>query len=144
MQPVVKQLDPSAEFYTEEGCFIIEVSNSADDPGLSVARARVPAGRTTRWHRLRGTVERYVILEGAGLVEVEGMPGARVLPGDVILIPSGASQRITSTGSSDLVFLALCTPRFEPEVYEDTEEGCQGAVRRPVEGSPAGGPAGGG
>lgn len=122
MQPIVRKLNPATEFYTQEGCFIIEASNSADDPGLSIARARVPAGRTTRWHRLRRTVERYVILDGAGLMEVEGLPPTPLLPGDIVLIPPDASQRITNTGASDLVFLAVCTPRFLPEAYEDTEE----------------------
>ena len=31
--------DPGAEFPTPEGCYITELSNSADDPGTSIARA---------------------------------------------------------------------------------------------------------
>ena len=37
--------DSSAEFYTDERCFILESWNSDDDPELSVARARVTARR---------------------------------------------------------------------------------------------------
>lgn len=107
------------EFYFEEGCFITELSNSAADPEVSIARARVPPGVTTRWHRVKDTVERYVILEGKGRVEVGSRPPADVGAGDVVLIPSSAPQRITNTGEGDLIFLAICTPRFLPEAYED-------------------------
>lgn len=45
---------------------------------MSVARARVEPGRTTRWHRLEGIDERYLILEGCGLVEVDEQPPREV------------------------------------------------------------------
>ena len=107
------------EFPIEEGCFITELSNSAADPEVSIARARVPPGVTTRWHRVKNTVERYVILEGTGRVEVGTRAPEDVRPGDVVLIPRSERQRITNPGSVDLIFLAICTPRFLPEAYED-------------------------
>ena len=60
----------TAEFATAERCWIAELSNSEHDPSLSIAQARVPPGVTTRWHRLRDIDERYVILEGTGVVEI--------------------------------------------------------------------------
>jgi mannose-6-phosphate isomerase-like protein (cupin superfamily) len=33
------------------------------------------------------------------------------------VIPPGARQRIASGGIEDLVFLAICTPRFERAAY---------------------------
>ena len=42
--------------------------------------------------------------------------------GDVVLIPAMSKQRITNTGMNDLVFLAICTPRFEHGDYEDAGE----------------------
>jgi mannose-6-phosphate isomerase-like protein (cupin superfamily) len=114
--------DEAAEYDFREGCRILELANSDADPALSIARARVPAGTTTRWHRLRGTSERYVILSGQGRVEVGDVPPTQVGPGDVVQIPPLCRQRITATGPEDLVFLALCTPRFRPECYEDLEE----------------------
>jgi mannose-6-phosphate isomerase-like protein (cupin superfamily) len=102
----------------DEGCFILELSNSADDPDVSIARARVPPGVTTRWHRLRGSVERYVVIEGEGRVEVGELSPQLVGPGDVVLIPSSCRQRITNTGEDDLIFLAICSPRFVPDAYE--------------------------
>ena len=114
----VRRLPPDAEFATPEGCFIIEVSNSPDDPQLSIARARVEPGVTTQWHRLAGIAERYVILEGSGRVEIGDRAPEEVHPGDVVLIPPMCRQRITNIGSADLVFLAVCTPRFERNRYE--------------------------
>jgi mannose-6-phosphate isomerase-like protein (cupin superfamily) len=118
----IKRLNLSKEFHTPEGCFIIEVSNSPDDPEASVARVRVAPGITTRWHRLTGTTERYVILEGIGRVETGDLPPEEVSPGDVVLIPPLCPQRITNIGRKDLIFLAICTPRFRNEVYEDIDE----------------------
>jgi mannose-6-phosphate isomerase-like protein (cupin superfamily) len=113
--------DPQHEYYFEEGCHILELDNSANDPLLSIARARVPPGVTTRRHRLRRTTERYVILEGTGNARLETTV-RDVGPGDVVVIPPDCAQQITNTGTTDLVFLAICTPRFTPEAYEDIDD----------------------
>lgn len=118
MNDAVKRASAAKEFFTSEGCFIQELSNSADDPGVSIARARVEPGVTTRWHRVRDTVERYVILEGKGRVEVGELAPQELGPGDVVLIPPSWRQRITNIGGGDLVFLAICSPRFRSEAYE--------------------------
>lgn len=107
------------EFYIREGCFITELCNSADDDAVSVARARVEPGITTRWHVLDGITERYIILEGVGHVEIGETPGHTLAVGEVVIIPPGQRQRITNTGDGDLVFLAVCTPRFTPEQYRE-------------------------
>ncbi|GAB6909507.1 hypothetical protein JCM12296A_53520 [Desulfosarcina cetonica] len=112
---------PEAEYFFQEGCFILELANTADDPAVSIARARVTPGVTTRWHRLLGITERYVILEGRGQVAVGDQPPRTVGPGDVVTIPPQCPQRITNTGDVDLVFLAVCTPRFVPEAYQESE-----------------------
>jgi mannose-6-phosphate isomerase-like protein (cupin superfamily) len=115
----IKKLDLRKEFFTSEGCYITELSNSPDDPEISIARARVEPGVTTRWHRLRGTMERYIILEGKGRVEIGDAPSKVVNPGDIVLIPPMCRQRISNKGSKDLIFLAICTPRFSNDVYEE-------------------------
>lgn len=117
MEAAVINPDRGTEYFTPEGCHILEMSNSAADEPLSIARARVEPGVTTAWHRVSGTAERYVILDGTGEVELEGRPPEAVGPGDVVLIPPGLPQRITNTGAVDLVFLALCTPRFREANY---------------------------
>lgn len=122
MRAAIHRCDAGGEYHTAELCYITELCNSADDPELSVARARVAPGVTTRWHRLTGTAERYVILSGSGVVEVGDLAPAAVGPGDVVVIPPLARQRIANRGEDDLVFLAICSPRFLPENYEDLEE----------------------
>ncbi|CCE23366.1 cupin domain-containing protein [Methylotuvimicrobium alcaliphilum] len=126
MQASIKKLNLEDEFYTPEQCFIIEQSNSGDDPDVSIARARVEPGVTTRWHRLVGTVERYVIIQGLGRVEVGSLLPQEVAPGDIVLIPPECRQRIANIGSEDLIFLAICTPRFSDAVYFDIEDHSKG------------------
>ena len=111
--------DQGDEFYTPERCYITELQNKDSDEACSIARARVIPGVTTKLHALRDTTERYVILEGQGAVEIDGGPPITVLSFDVVNIPPGVSQRITNTGSSDLIFLCVCTPRFRLENYLD-------------------------
>ncbi|MDD1611173.1 MAG: cupin domain-containing protein [Methylococcaceae bacterium] len=121
MQAQIFKTPESDEYYFEEGCFILELSNSDQDPQLSIARARVKTGMSTRLHRLSNLIERYVILSGVGSVEVADLPAQTVSAGNVVIIPPLCSQKITNTGAEDLVFLALCTPRFQTQFYEDIE-----------------------
>ena len=122
MQPTIIPHDPAKAFFTDERCHITELSNSPADEALSIALARVEPGVTTRWHRLIGTTERYVMLSGQGVVEIGNLPPRAVAPHDVVIIPPGCRQRITNTGSQDLLFHALCTPRFRPPAYEDVDD----------------------
>jgi mannose-6-phosphate isomerase-like protein (cupin superfamily) len=39
----------------------------------------------------------------------------------VVLIPPSVRQRIANLGKEDLIFLAICTPRFRNEAYEDLQ-----------------------
>jgi mannose-6-phosphate isomerase-like protein (cupin superfamily) len=109
------------EFSTPERCHIIETYNSAEDDSLSVARARVEPGITTAWHHVEGTVERYIIAEGRGGVEIGELPASEVGPGDVVIIPAGVRQRIRNIGDRDLIFYCVCTPRFRQRNYRTME-----------------------
>jgi mannose-6-phosphate isomerase-like protein (cupin superfamily) len=121
MKEAIYKFDPESEFFIPEGCYITEQSNSDNDPDLSIAQARVEPGVTTHWQRLHGTSERYVIISGKGRMDV-GELSHGVTAGDVVIIPPMLRQRITNTGDEDLIFLALCTPRFHQDVYEDIED----------------------
>ncbi len=121
MHAAVLNPEPADETLTGEGCYILELSNSPDDAAVSIARARVLPGVTTRRHCLDGVAERYVILEGTGRVEVGELPARDVAPGAIVCIPPDCPQRITNTGREDLVFLAICSPRFTPDVYRDID-----------------------
>lgn len=87
-----------------------------------IARARVAPGKITRWHYLLETAERYVTISGNGLIEIGEQTPAPVVAGDVVLIPPGVRQRIRNEGAEDLVFLAICSPRFQPEKHIDCDQ----------------------
>lgn len=114
--------DQRSEYYFREGCFVTELSNTEDDPELSIAHIRVEPGETTRWHKLLGTSERYLILAGEGSVELGELPARKVTEGDVVYIQPEVRQRISNTGEEDLIFLALCTPRFQEQAYIDLDD----------------------
>ncbi|NGY04710.1 cupin domain-containing protein [Solimonas terrae] len=120
-EPVIHRAAAAVEYRSEERCFITELANHANDPALSIARARVSPGETTRWHRLHGIAERYLIVAGRGTVEVGELAPTSVVPGDVVVIPPGLRQRIRDDGDEDLLFLAMCTPRFVWSAYEDID-----------------------
>jgi mannose-6-phosphate isomerase-like protein (cupin superfamily) len=122
MKAKIKKFKPESEYFFEEGCFITELFNSSEDEAVSVAKARVEPGKTTKWHRLDGITERYLILEGEARAEVEGIGIQDVGKGDMVLIPQLAKQRITNTGETDLVFLAICSPRFTESAYCQLED----------------------
>jgi mannose-6-phosphate isomerase-like protein (cupin superfamily) len=53
-------------------------------------------------------------------VEIDGKK-ADLKMNDAIIIPAGASQRISNHSDEDLVFYCLCEPRFLPDCYENLE-----------------------
>lgn len=122
MKATIKNQNLSEEFFTAEKCYITELSNSADDPDASIARARLNPGVTTNWHRLSNTAERYYIISGQGRVEIGEISPQEVNAGDIVIIPPLCRQRITNIGTEDLIFLAICTPRFSISAYEDIEK----------------------
>lgn len=117
MRAEIKSGDDRQEYETHERCHILEVANDAGDEQVSISRARVEAGVTTAWHRLEGIDERYLVVTGQGRVELGNLEATDVGPGDVVRIPAGCRQRIRTTGHEDLVFYAICSPRFRSEVY---------------------------
>jgi mannose-6-phosphate isomerase-like protein (cupin superfamily) len=122
MDAAILTYNEETEYHTDELCYINELSNTLNDPDVSIVRARVQAGITTRWHRLHGITERYVVLEGQGLVDVGELAPQEIKCGDVVLIPPECRQRITNRGTGDLIFLAICSPRFQQNAYEDIED----------------------
>lgn len=120
--PTILKTDSADEYYFDEGCYILEYSNSEIDPAASIARARVLPNTETRLHKLSDTIERYLILEGTGEV-ILGDENSKTLnrsivnTGDVVIIPKNCPQAIRNTGLNDLIFLVICSPRFKPENY---------------------------
>jgi oxalate decarboxylase/phosphoglucose isomerase-like protein (cupin superfamily) len=54
-------------------------------------------------------------------VEIGEKSPQEVTTGDIVLILPMCRQRITNTSDDDLIFLAICSPRFTQEAYEDIE-----------------------
>ena len=111
--------DSRNEKYLDERCFITEILNTESHSDISIAKARVLPGITTALHKVKYTSEKYYILSGTGEVEIDGVISGQVKSGDLVLIPQNITQRIKNTGADDLIFLCVCTPRFEPENYEE-------------------------
>jgi mannose-6-phosphate isomerase-like protein (cupin superfamily) len=120
VQPSIVRPDAATEFVTPERCFILETWNDLSDAAVSIVRARVEPGVTTQLHSL-DVDERYVIVEGEGVAHIGDVPGTRVGPGDIVVIPAGTPQQIANTCDSDLLFYCVCTPRFEPKSYRSLE-----------------------
>lgn len=109
------------EYYFKEGCFIEEWHNSEQDESMSVARVRVEAKQQTLLHSLKNTTERYVMLQGEAVVTIDGK-SKKVKNKDVVVIAPGQTQKIQNSLDSDLIFLAICTPRFELENYQEEHD----------------------
>lgn len=116
MEPKIVKAKSLKETLTPEHCFLYE---NWSTPKVSIARARVRPGVTTRAHHLEGADEIYIVTEGKGRVEIAGIKPTDVTAGDVVVIPMGTSQRITNIGKTDLVFYCVCTPRFTADCYHD-------------------------
>lgn len=82
--------------------------------GCSIAHAIVPAGESTLPHALERSVELYYVLEGVGEMHI-GSEQAPVRAGQIVYIPPGARQFIRNTGTGDLVFLCIVSPRWQAE-----------------------------
>jgi mannose-6-phosphate isomerase-like protein (cupin superfamily) len=121
METMISRYDPTTEFATPERCRITELLNRPDSASVSMALARVAPGVTTQLHALREINECYLVIEGTGRIEVEGIGGATIQRLDVVVVPAGAAQRIQNVGAQDLLFVCICTPRFVPGAYEVLE-----------------------
>ena len=122
MLPKIIKADSLKEFLTPERCFIYENCGiSTGDMNVSIARARVEPGVTTKAHHLTGVQEIYLITQGKGKVDIAGLEPAEVNEGDVVVIPPEVSQRITNIGKTDLIFYCVCTPAFTPNCYNNDE-----------------------
>ena len=58
------------------------------------------------------------MLSGEARVTV-GSRTTTVNEGDVIVIQPQEAQKIENIGDQDLIFLAICTPRFEEKNYQE-------------------------
>ncbi len=119
----VKGIEEAEEFVAGDGSLLKELLKP---DGLSIryslAYARVPPGKATVAHRLKGSSEVYFIIQGQGRMHI-GDEASPVRAGQAVYIPPGAVQYIENTGALDLVFLCIVDPAWRPENEEVLAQG---------------------
>jgi mannose-6-phosphate isomerase-like protein (cupin superfamily) len=116
---VIRNLNEAVPFATKDGSTIRSLLDLSCAPvsHQSLAEATLQPGASTQRHRHPQTEEFYYVTQGQGSMELDGS-SSTVGPGDAILIPVGASHKITNTGTVDLKILCCCAPPYR---HDDTE-----------------------
>jgi mannose-6-phosphate isomerase-like protein (cupin superfamily) len=113
--PIIRREDVEP-LEDHDGAVIRELaapSNSALER-LSVAEIVVKAGQQTSGHHHQHLEEVYCILEGTGVMCMEGMEQP-VGPGDTVIILPGTTHELRNTGTQDLMMVVVCSPPFSLE-----------------------------
>jgi mannose-6-phosphate isomerase-like protein (cupin superfamily) len=99
-------------FQTKDGSTIREYLHTQ---AQSLAEASLEPGQATERHYHRLSEEIYLIVEGRGLMELDGEE-RQVIPSDAILIPPGAWHTLVA-GEEGVRLLCCCVP---PYSHDDT------------------------
>jgi mannose-6-phosphate isomerase-like protein (cupin superfamily) len=112
----IRARDDAAPFVTTDGSTIRSLLDRSNAPVAhqSLAEATIAAGASTVRHYHRVSEEIYYIVEGSGLMELDGEERP-VGVGDAVLIPPGAWHTITATGDGPLRLLCGCAPPWSAE-----------------------------
>lgn len=112
----IRNRDGAEAFRTLDGSTIRVLLDAQLGGALeqSLAEATLEPGQATQRHHHARSEELYVLLEGAGEMEVDG-ERRRVGPGDAILIPPGSPHRIQADEGGELHFLCCCAPPYSDE-----------------------------
>lgn len=114
----IRSRDRAEPFTTADGSTIRSLLDRSVAPvrKQSLAEATLETGRETARHYHRESEELYYLIEGGGLMEVDGET-AEVSVGDAILIPPRAWHQLRNTGAGPLRLLCCCAPPYR---HEDT------------------------
>jgi len=112
----IKDIRHSYYFRALDGTTLCELLNpEKTDVELSircsVAHAVLRQNESSLPHRLKSSAELYYILEGEGLMCIDG-EFARVHSGQIVYIPPGSIQHIQNVGVKDLAFLCIVDPMW--------------------------------
>jgi mannose-6-phosphate isomerase-like protein (cupin superfamily) len=97
-------------FTTKDGSTIREYVHTEVQ---SLAEASLGPGQATRRHYHARSEEIYLIVEGAGELEIDGEVRS-VGPGDAILIPPGAWHQLIATAAGTTL-LCCCVPPYSDD-----------------------------
>jgi mannose-6-phosphate isomerase-like protein (cupin superfamily) len=103
------ELEP---FTTKDGSTIREYLHTGVQ---SLAEASLTPEQSTQRHYHRLSEEIYLIVEGGGLMELDGET-SEVGPGDAVLIPAGAWHELRA-GAGGVRLLCCCVPAY---THDDT------------------------
>lgn len=118
----IKKLKDCKQFIAGDNSILREILNPHKESlelNYSLAYAKVKPGKKTLKHRLKYS-EVYYILKGKGMMYIDKEKRS-VNSGDTIYIPPDSIQSIKNTGKSDLEFLCIVNPPWEPACEEILE-----------------------
>lgn len=123
---LIKDIQKCEHFSAMDLTYLCELLHPAREEveiHYSIAHAVLKPGRASLPHRLKESSEVYYILEGSGVMNIEGEE-AEVRRGQAVFIPPGSWQLIRNSGGTDLEFLAIVHPfwKKEDEEVECVEE----------------------
>jgi mannose-6-phosphate isomerase-like protein (cupin superfamily) len=121
----VRNLNECKVITALDGTILRELLNPLHDKrgfhlGYSIAHATISVGKTSLPHRLLEASEVYYILQGRGLMHIDAEK-EEVGPGSLIYIPPQATQYLENTGNTDIVFLCIVDPYWQPSDEELVE-----------------------
>ncbi len=108
----IRNRDHQSPFVTVDGSTIRSLLDKSNAPVVnqSLAEATLAPGQKTDRHYHQVSEEFYYILEGRGIMEMDG-ERRPVGIGDAVLIPPGAWHQIEAM--DDLKFLCCCSPAYQ-------------------------------
>ena len=130
---LIRDIKDAVYFRSGDNCILCELlhpKNSEkygceDIPmDCSICHAIVPKGESSLPHRLKSSSEVYYILSGSGRMYI-GDEFEDVGCGQAVYISPGSVQYIENKGESDLVFLAIVSPKWDEsdeEVLPESEK----------------------
>jgi len=109
-----------------DGTILRELLNPLHDgPDLklrySIAHASIPPGEASFPHRLTKASEVYYILQGSGVMHIDGETH-KVHSGSLVYVQPNATQHLENTGNEDITFLCIVDPYWRPEDEELVED----------------------
>lgn len=119
---LVKRMDQLEKLTALDDTIIREMLNPRHDKiplhlGYSLAHATLPPKKASLPHRFKTASEVYYILTGVGTMHIDDET-EDVGPGDTIYIPPKAVQFIENIGESNLEFLCIVYPEWQPDAEE--------------------------
>ena len=113
----IRKEDIKEPFVDSKGEKIYELIGFPERSGGSVKHSFaydvIPPGCSSKLHYHPQDEETYYILKGSGNIVIDGKEHT-VKPGDTIFIQPPEQHQIFSTGETDLEFIVVCAPAWQP------------------------------